>query len=105
MTIKEEVTTTNNVPERMGVFSIQAENPGIDPKSPIKRKKHRSKAEYSAFSNDKDAAKEYITGTMDNNGRARVAEAIDRRVNRMLLEADLGAHAYFDDVLDKLKGF
>jgi hypothetical protein len=81
-------TTTNNMANMMGSFSIMTNHPGIDPKGAIK-KKPVTKGQTSFLMNPEDANKQYIKGVMGTDGqkkgkKPRIVEKIDKRLEAIL---------------------
>ena len=105
-----ETVDTGAIADRVGVFSIQGENPGLLPS--LKKEHHknkRSKVEYSPFSNDKDARTKYITGELDNNGQKKkikesIKETIEEIVARSIHEYDMAVDQDDDKYLKQPSG-
>ena len=77
--------------ERMGSYAIQTDHPGLMPG--IKKKKV-TKQDRSFLNNDADAAKQYITGTMDSSGKPKGKKSknenkIYERVSKRLEKIDV----------------
>lgn len=70
-------------PERMGMYAVQMDHPGLM-KSLKKRK--TDKVDRSFLANDKDAKKQYITGSTGVSGnekhkkQTKVAEKIEKKL-------------------------
>lgn len=113
-----ETLDTGAVADRVGVFALQAENPGLLPSLKSHQRKKRAKVNYSPFSNDADARKQHITGELDNNGQkkkgVKIGESkekssfiencinIDKKLLRLMLEHFTSVRdPYFDQIIGK----
>jgi hypothetical protein len=76
-------------PERVGMYAIQTDHPGLMPG--IKKKK-TTKQDRSFLGNDADAGKQYITGTMDASGapkgkksknESKIYERVSKRLENL----------------------
>lgn len=54
--------------ERVGMYAIQTDHPGL---MPGLKKRKTTKTDRSMFTNDSDASKQYITGTVDPSGKTK----------------------------------
>lgn len=68
MNFIEEIKKIFEEPERVGSFAIQTDHPGL---MPGLKKRKTTKQDRSFLSNDGDAKKQYITGTMDASGKPK----------------------------------
>lgn len=67
-------------PERMGMYAVHTDHPGL--MKGIKKRKI-SKVDWSLFSNDEDASKQYITGNVYDKKykkQAKITEKIEKRL-------------------------
>jgi len=85
-----ETVTTGAVADRVGMYSLKGDHPGIDPKLDKHKKKKTSKVDRSIFSPDKEARTKYIQGTLDASGYpknykgpSKIKERIEERLRNL----------------------
>ena len=83
MNLEEKLAFMEAKPERMGMYAIQMDHPGL---MPSLKKRKTSKVDRSFLANDEDAKKQYITGSTGVSGnkkhkkQAKVVERIEKRL-------------------------
>lgn len=81
MNFNDKLKVVLEKPLMVGQYAVQTDHPGL--MKHIKKKKV-SKVDRSPFTNDEDAKKEYITGTIDGSGKIKKNTKIERLLSRRL---------------------